>query len=252
MERVEGLVYARTFAHKGAVGIIRIAAAPRGLDLTVSDELAPHLRLIIARVRRAFDLDSDVDAIDAALARGGGLLAHDVAARPGIRLTGGLDPFEIVLRAVLGQQVTQPAGRLLAEKAVRAFGAPFATTDEAAGLDRLAPGAAAIASLPEESIAALGMPRARAAALKRAAAAFAQEETATALEAVPGIGPWTRAYVRLRGFADPDAAPPGDAALTRAGYAECPADLSPWRGYAALRLWTAKKPGEAPCPATPI
>jgi len=244
MERVDGLVYVRTLALKNATGFVRIEAAPRGLDLTVSDELAPHLRLLIARVRRAFDLDSDIDVIDTVLASAGGALARDVAARPGVRLTGGLDPFEIVLRAVLGQQVTQPAGRALAQKAVRGFGAAIDSPQEIsgfAGLDRLAPTPAVIAGCSDEDIAALGMPRARAACLRRAAAAFALNETAAGLEGVAGIGPWTRAYVRLRAFADPDAAPPGDAALARVGFAETPADLAPWRGYAALRMWTAEQ-----------
>ncbi|MFZ4603872.1 MAG: DNA-3-methyladenine glycosylase 2 family protein [Caulobacterales bacterium] len=248
LECVDGETYTRTLTIKGAHGAVRVEAFAHGVDLIVSDDLAPHLRAIIARVRRAFDLDADIDAIDAALARAGGALAADVAARPGVRLPGGLDAFEIALRAVLGQQVTQPAGRALAEKLVRRFGAPvdgarfgIAGAD---GLDRLVPDAADFAGREVEDIAALGMPRARAATVLRAAAAFVAGDGPDALAGVPGVGPWTRAYVRLRAFGDPDAAPPGDAALARAG-GDPSAMLAPWRGYATIRLWTAATPGAA-------
>jgi len=237
VERVEGLVYVRTLALRGGAGIVRVAATSRGVDMTVSDDLAPHLRLIIAKARRAFDLDADTDAIDGVLARAGGALAADVAARPGVRIPGAFDAFEIVARAVLGQQVTQPAGRLLAERLAHAFGARRAGAP--AGLDLLFPNAAAIAACDPRDIAALGMPGRRAAALVSAAAAFDKLPTVAALDNAGGVGPWTRAYVRLRAFGDPDAFPPADAALARAGAAISDFAIAPWRGYAAIRLWTA-------------
>ncbi|MBU6373570.1 MAG: helix-turn-helix domain-containing protein [Alphaproteobacteria bacterium] len=246
VEHVDDLRYVRTLAIKGAVGVIAVEAAPRGVDLTVSDDLAPHVRLLITRVRRAFDLDADIDAIDAALARAGGALAADVAARPGVRLVAGLDAAEITFRAVLGQQVTQRAGVALMAKLVRHGGASIDPAIGRAlgveGLDRLVPEAQAVADCAVADLAALGMPAARAATLRRAAAAIAataDRDVLAALEDVAGVGPWTRAYVRLRALADPDAAPPGDAALARATFPVATPDLSPWRSYATIRAWTA-------------
>lgn len=247
VEHVDGLRYVRTIACKGDVGVLAIEAAAHGVDLTLSDELAPHVRTLIARVRRAFDLDADIDAIDTALSRAGGALAADVAARPGVRLVAGLDPFEIILRAVLGQQVTQKAGVALMQKVVSRFGAAVDPAPGRAlgvdGLDHLIPEAGRIAEADAADIAALGMPGARAATVQRVAAASrAAPLLAETLAGVAGVGPWTSAYVRLRAFADPDAAPPGDAALARAGFAATAPDLAPWRGYAAIRAWTAAAP----------
>jgi AraC family transcriptional regulator, regulatory protein of adaptative response / DNA-3-methyladenine glycosylase II len=68
--------------------------------------------------------------------------------------------------------------------------------------------------------------------------------------AIRGIGPWTAAYVAMRGFHDPDAFPLGDAGLSRAlkalGRTHDPHSFAilqqrwrPWRAYAALQLWTS-------------
>lgn len=246
VEHVEPGRYVRTLSFKGDAGVIAVEATSHGVDLSISDDLVRHVRSLIARVRRAFDLDADIDAIDAVLATAGGALAADVAARPGVRLVAGLDATEITLRAVLGQQVMQRAGVLLMQKLVQRFGG---TIDPAIGrtlgvdgLDRIMPDAAAIAAADGAAIAGLGMPAARAATVQRVAAAMAAAPQPEALDAVQGIGPWTRAYVRLRAHADPDAAPPGDAALARAAFPVSSPELSPWRGYAAIRAWTVAAP----------
>ena len=75
-------------------------------------------------------------------------------------------------------------------------------------------------------------------------------EALTRLLAIPGIGPWTAAYVAMRGFHDPDAFPYGDAGLRRAlkalGRPHDTRSLTvlqqrwrPWSAYAALHLWTS-------------
>jgi AraC family transcriptional regulator of adaptative response / DNA-3-methyladenine glycosylase II len=157
------------------------------------------------------------------------------------------------VRAVLGQQVSVAAGRTLAARLVIRAGREVAGSD---GLTHLFPSPEALAAAPLEGI---GLPGARAAALKalaRAVVSGAVDFRAPApalidaLVALPGIGPWTAEYVALRALGEPDAFPAGDLVLrTVAGGAAGPlsaralADRAeawrPWRGYAVLHLWAA-------------
>jgi AraC family transcriptional regulator of adaptative response / DNA-3-methyladenine glycosylase II len=239
--------YARTLKIGPHAGWVRIAPTPRGIALTLSQELSPALRPLVSAVRGAFDLDADMTAIDAALASDGAL---DVAAAPHLRIPGGLDPFETAVRAVLGQQVTVGAGRKLTQKLVDAFGADLTTGVE--GLTKLFPDPARLAAVDPGAIAALGMPRARAETVQRLAAAVADGRVVLArgavaagragLASIAGIGPWTIEYVALRGLGDPDAFPAGDSAIRGAlamtsGVEARAEHWRPWRAYAATRLW---------------
>ena len=71
-----------------------------------------------------------------------------------------------------------------------------------------------------------------------------------ALLELPGVGPWTAAYVALRALGDGDSFLVGDLALARAaarpglpdGWPALVAHAEawrPWRGYASLWLWSA-------------
>ncbi|NWG54696.1 MAG: DNA-3-methyladenine glycosylase 2 family protein [Hydrogenophilaceae bacterium] len=228
--------------HAGWLRLDLAGAAPR---LTLSDGLLPAFRQIISNVRGALDLDADLDAINGFLARD---FAADIERDPIVRLPGGLDPFELAVRAIIGQQVTVKAATTVVSRLVEKLGAPIET--DVAGLDRLFPSAARIADSGKDAIAALGMPGARAETLIRLARAFADGKLKLArgavaagregLAAIPGVGPWTIEYVALRGLGDPDAFPLGDSAL-RAAYdgdlARAHERWRPWRAYAAARLW---------------
>lgn len=238
--------WTRTFAsgeHRGWLSLDLADAAPR---LTLSDGLVPAFRPIIAAVRGALDLDTDVDAINTHLARAG--LASDVAADPVVRLPGALDPFEVAIRAVIGQQISVKAATTIVTRLVDRLGEPIATDVE--GLTRLFPSASRIADAGANVIAALGMPGARAAAVVRLASAVARGELTLVrgaaaagregLDRIAGIGPWTIEYVSLRALGDPDAFPLGDSALRAAfdgDLASASEAWRPWRAYAAARLW---------------
>src|SRR5688572_2270059 len=58
------------------------------------------------------------------------------AARPGLRLPGAWDGFELAVRAILGQQVTVAAATQLAGRLIAAFGRPY---EASAGLTHLFP-----------------------------------------------------------------------------------------------------------------
>ncbi len=213
--------------------------------------LAPASGALVGEVRRWLDLDADPQAIDTALtALPGG---------PGLRLPGGLDAFELAVRAVLGQQVTVAAARTLAARLVERFGTPLATPWPE--VHRLFPAPETLAVLAPERIAELGIIRTRAGAI--VALAMAWPELAATLRsgapadalierlcALPGIGPWTAHYIAMRALGWPDAFPPQDVAVLKA--MKTPFDVTtqrqadacaeawrPWRAYAVLRLWNS-------------
>ncbi|MDR2837939.1 MAG: helix-turn-helix domain-containing protein [Azonexus sp.] len=219
--------------------------------LSVSDSLATALPIVISRVRALFDLDADPLAINA-------VLHASFPHGDGLRVPGAVDGFELAVRAVLGQQITVAAARTLGSRLVGAFGEPLATP--LAGLDRLFPTPAAIASAGGEALGQLGITRQRHAALLALAREMRDQRlplhpgvdvaaTMAALKRLPGIGEWTAQYIALRALRWPDAFPAGDIALQKAlgvttARAASEASLAwrPWRGYATLRAWQAPRP----------
>lgn len=225
------------------------------------------LSTLVTRARRLFDLDADPDAVDDSLARHPEV-APLVAALPGIRVPGAADPHEMLIRAMVGQQITVVAARTaltaltaaLGEE-VPAFAGMLPAAGEASAPVRLFPTMAAIAERGHE---VLRGPAARIRAITGAAAALADgsltltagddgAEQRAALLAMPGIGPWTADYVRMRVLADPDVFLPGDVAV-RSGAAAIglPAEpraldvwaagTAPWRSYLTAHLWHAVPP----------
>src|SRR5947207_3721 len=156
VELVAGDVYRRTIAIGDVCGVISVAPTDKNrVDVSVRFPDMAALPQIIARVRRVFDLAADPDAIGAHLSLDP-VLAPLVAARPGLRVPGAWDGFELAVRAIFGQQITVPAATQLLGKLVQAFGDPLpATTLESEGLSHLFPGVARIATA---DLTALGMP----------------------------------------------------------------------------------------------
>jgi AraC family transcriptional regulator, regulatory protein of adaptative response / DNA-3-methyladenine glycosylase II len=252
--RVRRTVRAGLLGANHEAGWVEIVFAPgrAQLHLRASDALAPVMGRLLAAVRRWLDLDAEPDVIANALQGIG-----DVDA--GFRLPGGLDAFELAVRAILGQQVTVAAARTLARRLVERFGTPLATPWD--DLDRCFPPPSALASLDLPAIAELGIIRSRAAALIAVAADWQELEPllrpganaapfVDRIQAVPGIGAWTAHYIAMRALGWTDAFPPGDVAvlnalaLPRGTRGERDADgraqaWRPWRSYAVLALWNS-------------
>jgi AraC family transcriptional regulator of adaptative response / DNA-3-methyladenine glycosylase II len=202
---------------------------------------------VVARCRRLFDLDADPDAVGEVLSADP-LLAPLVAAAPGLRVPGAYDGFELAVRAVLGQQVSVAGARTLAGRLVERAGSPLAQPQ--GDLTHVFPTAEAVA---EADLTGLGLTGARERTLRAVAEAVASgeldldgggdlDETAARLLEIPGIGPWTVAYIRMRALRDPDAFPGTDLVLGRVldrhGLKPSVTDTwRPWRAYAALHLW---------------
>ncbi len=291
VEAVSGGRYTRTIHAPGGPGIIELALPPAvghrtgqnggpGSRPVLLRVLLPGLRgigQVVSRCRQLLDLDADPQAIAAVLAADGAL-APLVTARPGLRVPGAYDGFELAVRAVLGQQVSVPAARRLAGRLTARFGTrlaaagppdetPAVPADEApavltgetpAGPAGETPGVLfpRAEDLAETDLSGLGLTNGRQVTLRALAAAAAggrlaldhgadPEETAARLAELPGVGPWTAAYVLMRAVGDPDAFPASDLGvrrgLERLGCEPTsPARWRPWRAYAAVHLWTAE------------
>jgi AraC family transcriptional regulator of adaptative response / DNA-3-methyladenine glycosylase II len=266
VERVERGRYLRTVAVEGGCGIVEIAHHPakRSLVATVRVDDVRALPRVIARIRRMFDLTADVAAIEAHLARDP-RLAPLVAARPGLRVPGGWDGFEVAVRAILGQQISVEAARKRLSRLVALCGARLpARPGGDPALTRIFPRAADVV---RADLSPLGMPLARRRALEAMAEAALDdpslfeplatvEETVARLRRIRGVGEWTAQYIAMRAAREPDAFPASDLGLLRAFMIDEKRPLPrallaradawrPWRAYAAQHLWTADAAAKA-------
>jgi 3-methyladenine DNA glycosylase/8-oxoguanine DNA glycosylase len=177
-----------------------------------------------------------------------------VRERPGLRRIGYPEAFEAVVSTVLGQQVSLAAARTFAGRLVAAYG-----SDAPLGL-RAFPRPEQVAAAAESRLrSTIGITGARARTVQAVAALFTETgdwpvpvpesewaARSAQLLAVPGIGPWTVAYLRMRLFGDPDAVPVGDLVLRRALGVPKDRDVGPvmqrWRPdrtYATFQLWAS-------------
>lgn len=194
-----------------------------GVRVWHEDE-AVHTTSDAKRVRRVFDLDADPAAIHSVLARDR-MLAPLLHKRPGVRVPGAWDPFELAIRAIVGQQVSVAGARTV--------------------LGRIA---AAHTLTPERlaEVTVEGMPRKRAETIRILARAVTTGDVILGesdLTRLPGIGPWTANYIAMR-LGDADAFPAGDLILRRSAGNLTERELlkraeawRPFRAYAAMLLW---------------
>ncbi|RNL55035.1 DNA-3-methyladenine glycosylase 2 family protein [Arthrobacter oryzae] len=249
----------------------------RPLVLTIGAVDLRDLASLLSRVRRLLDLDADPVAIDGSLATDPRLAAR-VARTPGMRMPGAVDPQELLIRAMIGQQITVAAARTALTQ-LSACGSDCLVPAD--GLHRLFPSAGQIAGA---GFGLLRGPQRRIDSIRGAATAMAAGELdfgygddlpglAAKLQPLAGIGPWTVGYVAMRVIGAPDVflandaavrngiralhtSVPGPAAnepatlqqgtqqLQPGGHRDGPLspdfrEVSPWRSYATMHLWAA-------------
>jgi AraC family transcriptional regulator, regulatory protein of adaptative response / DNA-3-methyladenine glycosylase II len=256
VEEVTASTYRRTISLPNGRGILslRNVDQARWVECELELDDLRDVTAAVQRCRRLLDLDADPDAVS------GFLVSDEVIgplarACPGRRSPGHVDGDELAMRAVLGQQVSVAAARRLGARLTAEYGKPLARPSGT--LTHCFPDAATVAAADP---AALPMPAARARALVTLAAALAsgevalhpgadRDEAAARLLALPGIGPWTVAYIRMRALSDPDAFPATDVGVLRAlaalgaGAGVAVAERwRPWRSYAVHHLWATLEP----------
>lgn len=254
IEKLDGDTYSRSFAFAGQAGHIQLQHdGPRQcFALSLEHPRTEALYPAVQKARHLLDLDAAPAEITAQLGQDP-LMAQALAAHPGLRVPGCWDPFELCVRAVLGQQVSVAAARTLTQRVVErcerklpdAGGRPVLLFPDAP-------------TLAETSLDGLGLTGQRIATLKALCDAICSgtldlhhpdaAHVDTTLASLPGFGPWTRGYIQLRALKHPDAFPAGDIVLRKALGAPGKAlsareaearsrSWQPWRAYAVLALW---------------
>jgi AraC family transcriptional regulator of adaptative response / DNA-3-methyladenine glycosylase II len=255
VERVDAAGYERVFGPHDKSTWMRVSADAAGsaLVLTVTGRAARKLLPdIVQRTRRMFDLDADLRPVHAALSASA-LLQAGIARRPGLRVPGSWDGFELAVRAVIGQQVSVAAATTLTRRLVEKYGVLRSAAP--AGLDRVFPGPEQLA---EATLDGIGLPQSRIATLRGLAQAVIAgdvnfsagqdlQDFVASMVRLRGIGPWTAHYVAMRALRHPDAFPAGDLVLQqmlggerRLSERETEAASQawrPWRAYSVLHLW---------------
>ncbi|CAN5560170.1 hypothetical protein BH10ACT11_BH10ACT11_04830 [soil metagenome] len=255
IEEVSDGTYRRSLRLQGGPALVEVGIAANAVEVELWPTRSVDRAEASAAVRRLFDLDTDPGPIDRALSTDP-LMAPLVARRPGRRLPGAVEPGEMAMRAVLGQQVSVAAGITLAGRLVTELGEPLA--EPRGAVTHLLPTMDRLAGVDPASLA---MPASRKRALVAICSALADgsldlspgadpEGARAAMVALPGIGPWTAEYVAMRGLGDGDAFLASDLgvrrALERLGVDGSPSNAleiakrwRPFRAYAQQHLWAS-------------
>jgi len=272
VEAIEHKEYVRSvnieYGHARLQGWIKVAhlVKEQQLEVQVSNQLAPVLMALLARIRQQFDLDANPTIVASHLASDS-LLAPQLKITPGLRVPGAFDRFELAIRAVLGQQISVAAATTLSGRLVRQFGTSITTPFT--GVTHHFPEPEQLARISIELLSQIGLPKTRAATVLAVAQFVADgglelppgaslAQAVTQLKSVRGIGEWTAQYIALRALRFPDAFPAGDLGLQKAAAENNEMKISeaqllnranswaPWRGYAALLLWQSLQGGLVP------
>ncbi|TAK71078.1 MAG: DNA-3-methyladenine glycosylase 2 family protein [Actinomycetota bacterium] len=242
----------------GPAGVtVRFDEPAESLVVSATDVDIADVGALVPLVRRWFDLDAAPLAVADALRRDA-VLAPLVQRRPGLRVPVTPTPWEALVRAIVGQRISVAAARAALGRIASACGAAAVAGPPGPLVCQEFPTAATVLALGTTGLTAAGITAGQARALVVAAERTVRGDldlTASASPAqlrqqlleIGGVGPWTAQYVALRGLADPDSFPVGDAGLQRAARSLGlgPHDLvarstawAPWRSYAAQQLWT--------------
>ncbi|PPF22767.1 AraC family transcriptional regulator [Rathayibacter tritici] len=239
--------YARSLLLPAGPALVRLGVDGERVRCRASLVSVADVGPLVARIRRLLDLDADARAVDEALSADPALAAS-IAARPGMRVPGSVDPAETLVRALVGRRA---AGRLVA-----ALGETLPEAVASGSITRTFPSPAVIAEH------AGGLLRGSAEVFLRVCGLLAdgslrldagRDEVLEQLLAVPGIRRSTAAAVALRATADPDVLLTGDPAVRRGAaalglpageraLAEAGRRWAPWRSYAGAHLAAAVTP----------
>ena len=267
--RARAIVGIEDVGHNHYTRSLPLAHGPAVLTLTpgAGEYIECQLRLTdtrdlgsaVARARRILDLDADPGAVRSTLLEAG--LSGLVDRYPGIRSPGHGDPVELAIRTVLGQQISVVAAQTHLNRLVAGFGQKLPEELKTGSVDRVFPTAESIAAVPD---AEWSLPRRRIETIRAVSSALAdgridlgpgcdREATSSALLGLPGIGPWSLGYIRMRALGDPDVYLGSDLGVKKAltdlqemnpymrrgpdSWGQLLTRCSPWRSYVTHLLW---------------
>lgn len=260
MEYVTDECYQRSILLDDCTGWLSVShhQSKAALILTVSLSDFSYLNTVITKVRRMFDLDADLTAIQQQLSTLP-LLKQSIQQFPGLRLPGCWDIFEFTIRAILGQQVSVKAATTFAKRIAEKYGQILPQLPTATQLTF--PTLSQLIAADFENI---GLTQTRIATLQRWLAfyqtnleLFENYQSLNELEdqlcKIKGIGPWTVNYIAMRGLSDPDAFPSADLGIIKAltidgvkpnnkEILQLAESWRPWRAYATIYLWHSLAP----------
>lgn len=258
VEAVSATSYRRAMVTDGVAELVDVSS-PGPAELLVSTcARESALPRIMERVGNLFNLDLDLGRANDTL-RGDLLLRPEIDRAPGLRPVGAWDPFEVGVRAIIGQQVTVAGAGTIAARLVARHGKAVSCA-EPSGITHLFPAAETLA---DADLAGIGLTGARIGAIHRFAIAVAEgsvrlergaalDEFVTSVVALPGLGPWTAHYLALR-IGHPDAFPATDLGVRRSlesltgwevsgrAAGEIAERWRPWRAIATAHLWSRKR-----------
>ena len=252
LERIHGNSYTRALTLERGDGIVTLTPNPGSVVCQIELEDLRDLAAAVARCRRLFDLDADPETIRDQLADRP-VIGDLARAHPGVRIPGTVDGFELAVRTIIRENAPVDEAQAQTATLVRRHGRPLRLASE--HLSHCFPSptvlaAADLSSFPvdESRARAIHLLATRVAAGELRLDAGAGLDEATALLAVPGIGPWIASYIAMRALGDPDGFLYGCARVERA-LARLGVDAStgavtalaeqwrPWRSYAIAQLW---------------
>jgi AraC family transcriptional regulator, regulatory protein of adaptative response / DNA-3-methyladenine glycosylase II len=250
VEEVDGRSYRRTIVVEEGPGLLELEPGGRDqMQLRLHLPYLGELMHLAVRARRIVSLDCHVMQAAESL-KADAAIEPLLAARPGVRVPGAWDPFEVGVAAIASQGRSLKESRELLGRLVASHGSPVL------GLERFRlthtfPSPAVLAD-PGIDLRAAGLPADLAMTIQSYAAAVEQgllrrdgslscDQLVSSISAVPGVSANSAQYLALR-MGQPNAFPAEDAILRNVLGAYGPAISQrwhPWRAYAAAHIWAA-------------
>ena len=146
--------YRRSVATAAGDAVVGLSAAEDALHVQIAASDVGVVGPVMSTVRRLCDLAADIAVIDAALASHR-RFAPMVRRRPGLRVPGAVSGWEVLVRAIVGQQVSVAAARTLLGRIVERCGSDASVASDG-GVQRVFPKAGDVAAADLEGLGLTG------------------------------------------------------------------------------------------------